>query len=314
MRASLIQLLTRNWPIKLAALALALMLYVAVQLQQPVTDNFEITLNVQLPPGRMLHQKLPKVWAQISGKGSQVLKLRSLRGDITRWVPDTLSASTWVIRLDPSEVEVALPKGADVRVLEIRPREITLTLDSVAHKNVRIVPLVTVIPDSGQVLRGGLSISPTLARLVGPEKNLASIESVTTVPTEIANVSGAFSRGVPIDTTALGIVRISPKQVTVTGEMGVLADRSFPGIPVETGAGAITNFIVTPARVAVAVHGPEERVRALTRDSLRVVAHITGAAATGGGGVARLTVVAPKGITARAIPDSVTLRRRGRRG
>lgn len=313
MRASLIQLLTRNWPIKLAALALALMLYVAVQLQQPVTDNFEIALNVELPPGRILLQKVPKVWAQIAGEGSQVLKLRSLRGEITRQVPDTLSASTWVIRLDPSDV--VLPKGAVVQVREIRPRDITLTLDSVAHKNVRIVPLVTVVPDSGQVLDGGISISPTVARLVGPDQNLASIDSVTTVATEIANVSGAFSRGVPIDTTPLGIVRISPKQVTVTGEMGVLADRSFPGMPVETGAGAITNFIVTPARVAVAVRGPEERVRALTRDSLRVVAHITGATA-GGGGVARLTVVAPKGITARAIPDSVTLRRRGggRRG
>lgn len=313
MRASLIQLLTRNWPIKLAALALALMLYVAVQLQQPVTDNFEIALNVELPPGRILLQKVPKVWAQIAGEGSQVLKLRSLRGEITRQVPDTLSASTWVIRLDPSDV--VLPKGAVVQVREIRPRDITLTLDSVAHKNVRIVPLVTVVPDSGQVLDGGISISPTVARLVGPDQNLASIDSVTTVATEIADVSGAFSRGVPIDTTPLGIVRISPKQVTVTGEMGVLADRSFPGMPVETGAGAITNFIVTPARVAVAVRGPEERVRALTRDSLRVVAHITGATA-GGGGVARLTVVAPKGITARAIPDSVTLRRRGggRRG
>jgi len=162
------------------------------------------------------------------------------------------------------------------------------------------------------MLRGGLSISPTTARLVGPEKSLAGIESVTTVQTEITNVSGAFTRNVPIDTMPLGIVRLAPKQVTVTGEIGFIAERSFAGIPVETGAGAITSFIVTPARVAVNVRGPEERVQALTRDSLRVVAHITGSS----GGVARITVVAPRGITARAIPDSVTLRRRGtpRRG
>jgi hypothetical protein len=110
----------------------------------------------------------------------------------------------------------------------------------------------------------------------------------------------------------LGIVRLSPKHVTVTGDMGVIAERSFGGIPVVTGAGAITSFIVTPARVSVAVRGPEERVQNLTRDSLRVVAHITGT----DGGVARITVIAPRGITARAIPDSVTLRRRGptRRG
>ena len=312
MRANLLQLITRNWPIKGAALFLALMLYVAVQLQQPVTTSFDVALNVQLPPGRALLNKPPKIRVQISGKGSQIMKLRSLAGDITRRVPDTLTATTWAIHLDPSEVELELPKGADVRVMEVRPSEITLALDTVIRKEVRIVSLVSVTPDSGQVLHGGLSMTPTVARLVGPEKSLAAIESVTTVPMEITSVSGAFTRNVPIDTMPLGIVRLSPKQVTVTGEMGMIAERSFAGIPVETGAGAITSFIVTPARVAVSVRGPEERVHALTRDSLRVVAHISGS----NGGMARITVVAPRGITARAIPDSVTLRRRtpGRRG
>src|SRR6266550_1567096 len=252
MRANLIQLFTRNWPIKGAAIFLSLMLYVAVQLQQPVTTDFELGLNLQLPPGRTLQQKLPKIRAQISGKGTQILRLRSLRGDVSRRMPDTLSASTWTIRLEPSEIEAQLPKGAgDVRVLEIRPREIT-------------------------------------------------------------NVSGPFSRAVPIDTTPLGFVRIAPKQVTVTGEMGVLAERSFAGMAVETGAGAVTSFIVTPPRVSVTVRGPQERVQALTRDSLRVVAHVTGT--VGDASVARLTVIAPRGITARAAPDSVTLRRRTRRG
>jgi len=39
---------------------------------------------------------------QISGKGSQILKLRSLAGDITRRIPDTLTASTYAIHLDPT--------------------------------------------------------------------------------------------------------------------------------------------------------------------------------------------------------------------
>src|SRR5919109_1539174 len=294
-RANLLQLISRNWPIKGAALFLALMLYVAVQLQQPVTTSFDVDLNVQLPPGRALVHKPPKVRVQISGKGSQILKLRSLAGDITRRVPDTLTATTWPIHLDPTEVELALPKGADVRVMDIRPSDITIALDSVARKDVRIVSLVTVTPESGQVLHGGLSMTPTTARLVGPEKSLAVIESVTTVPMEITNVSGEFTRTIPIDTMPLGIVRLAPKQVTVTGEMGRIAERSFGGIPVETGAGAITSFIVTPARVSVAVRGPEERVQALTRDSLRVVAHLGGSS-----GIARITVIAPRGITARA--------------
>jgi hypothetical protein len=309
MRASLIQLFTKNWPIKGAALFLSLMLYVAVQLQQPVTSSFPIKLNILLPPGRTLQQKPPTVWVEVSGKGSQLLKLRTLPSAITRTLPDTLSAATWTIRLDPNDL--VLPKGADVRVVELRPREVTVTLDSVGRKDVRIVPLITVQPESGQVLHGGLSIAPTIARLVGPDQSLAGIDSVTTVPTEITNVSGAFSRTVPIDTAPLGVVRLAPKAVTVTGEMGILAERSFAGILVETGAGAATGFIVTPARVSVAVRGPEERVNALTRDSLRVVAHLRGA-----DGLARITVIAPHGITARAIPDSVKIQRRGggRRG
>jgi hypothetical protein len=305
-RTSLLQFITRNWPIKGAALFLALMLYVAVQLQQPVTTSFDVTLNVQLPRGRALVQKPPKVRVQISGKGSQILKLRSLAGDITRRIPDTLTTSTYLIHLDPTEVELALPKGADVRVMEVRPSEITLALDSVARKDVRIVSLVTVRPDSNQLLHGGLLMTPTMARLVGPDKALDAIDSVTTMQTEITSVSGEFSRTVPIDTTPLGIVRLVPRQVTVSGTMGNIAERTLAGIPVETGAGAITSYIVTPARVSVAVRGPEERVQNLTRDSLRVVAHISGSS----GGLARLTVIAPRGITARAIPDSVTVRRR----
>lgn len=296
----------RNWPIKGAALFLSLMLYVAVQLQQPISTSFDVNFNVLLPPGRALLQKPPKVRVQISGKGSQILKLRSLAGDITRRVPDTLTATAWAVHLDPGEVELSLPKGADVRVMDVRPSDFTLALDTVIRKEVRIVSLVTVTPESGQVLHGGLSMTPTSVRLVGPEKNLAAIDSVTTVPMEITNVSGEFTRKVPIDTMPLGFARLAPKEVVITGEMGLTAERSFGGIPVETGAGAITGFIVTPARVSVAVSGPEERVQALTRDSLRVVAHIAGS----NGGTARITVIAPRGIKARAIPDSVTLRRR----
>jgi hypothetical protein len=111
MRTSLLQLITRNWPIKAAALFLSLMLYVAVQLQQPVTTSFDVALNVQLPPGRALVQKPPQVRAQISGKGNQILKLRSLSGDITRRVPDALTAPTWTIHLDPTDVEAGAAEG-----------------------------------------------------------------------------------------------------------------------------------------------------------------------------------------------------------
>src|SRR5207248_3456368 len=131
-------------------------------------------------------------------------------------IPDTFSASVWRVQLQPTDVELA--KGSDVQVADIRPREIGVLLDSVVHKEVRIVPRVRVEAESGYVMRG-LSITPSMARVIGPEKSLALIDSVATLPTVISSVNGPFFRTVPLDTAPLGIVRIVPKEVRMAGEV-----------------------------------------------------------------------------------------------
>src|SRR5881628_2710265 len=298
-RASLGQLFVRNWPIKLAALFFAIMLYVAVAAQQPLTQSFALRLAIAIPPGRTVRQQPAGVTVVIAGKGSEILKV----------IPDTFSTSLWRIQLQAADVE--LPKGIDVTVADIRPRDIEILLDSVAHKDVRIVPRVKVEAESGYVLRG-LSITPSLARLVGPEQSLTKLDSVTTLPTVISSVSGPFFQTVPIDTTPLGVVRISPKTVRMAGEVTAIIERSIGGVPITTAASGFTGFLLSPERVSVTVRGPASRVNTLTRDSVRVVAHLVGKA--GPGGYARLTVSGPPGLVARAVPDSVSLRRKTGRG
>ncbi len=310
MSGSLTRLITRNLPIKLAALALALMLYVAVAAQQPVTQSFTLRLAVLPPPGRALLEAPPSVSVLLSGRGSEMLRLRSLR-PINLRVPDTLTAGVWSVSLKASDIDI--PKGADVQVAEISPRDLVIRLDSVAGKDVRIVPLVRIVAESGYQMQGGLAITPSMARIVGSDRALAAIDSVTTVPTEIANVTGPFTRTIPIDTAPLGIVRIAPKEVTVSGDLSIIHERSFAGIPVESGAGALTSFVVTPARVSVVVRGPDAAVQRLTRDSLKVIVHLPGRLPAAGA-YARLTVIAPTGIIARAVPDSVALRKKTGRG
>src|SRR6266566_3612814 len=102
-RASLGQLFVRNWPIKLAALFFAIMLYVAIA----------------IPPGRTVRQQPAGVTVVIAGKGSEILKLRSFPRVIRKVIPDTFSTSLWRIQLQAADVE--LPKGIDVTVADIRP-------------------------------------------------------------------------------------------------------------------------------------------------------------------------------------------------
>lgn len=308
-RASITQAFVRNWPIKLAAGFFAVMLYVAVAAQQPLSQSFPMRLVITVPPGRTVRQQPAGVTVVLSGKGSEILKLRSFPRAIRKVIPDTFSAALWRAQLGPADIE--LPKGIDVQVADIRPRDIDVLLDSVTHRDVRIVPRVKVEAESGYVLRG-LSITPSLARLIGPEKSLAGIESLTTLPTVISAVNGPFSQSVPIDTAPLGVVRITPKVVRMAGEVTAIIERSIGGVPITTAASGFTGFLLSPERVAVTVRGPESRVNTLTRDSVRVVAHLVGKA--GPGGYARLTVSAPPGIVARAVPDSVSLRRKTGRG
>src|SRR5260370_12952077 len=91
MAGNLTRVITRNWPIKLAAVFLALMLYVAVAAQQPISQSFDLKVTVLVPPGRALLQQPPTVSVVFTGKGGEILKLRSLRRVIRPPGPRTLS-------------------------------------------------------------------------------------------------------------------------------------------------------------------------------------------------------------------------------
>ena len=295
-----------NWPIKLAALALALLLYARVQTQNSIEREFDVPVDVVLPPSRTLLSPAPSVRVRVSARGSELLAMPSLPTIVTRQIPDTFSGTEWVIRLQPADVPI--PSGLDIKVIRVTPAEIGVALSPVAVKMVRVAPRLRLVPESGLVLSTAPQIEPPVVRLIGAEGALAPIESVTTVPIEIRGTAGPFLQAAAIDTSLLRDVRADPPRVTISGEVGALLERSIDGVPVESGAGSLTGVTVLPSRVLVTVRGPAPRVRALTRDSVRVVAH---GAADPAAAYARLTVLAPPGIVARVTPDSVLLRRRG---
>src|SRR2546428_11543738 len=112
MAGNVTRLFTRNWPIKLAAVFLALMLYVAVAAQQPISQSFDLKVTVLVPPGRALLEQPPTVSVMFTGKGGEVLKLRSLRRGHRLGVPHPLSGPTYRVGLAPTDV--GDPQGTDL--------------------------------------------------------------------------------------------------------------------------------------------------------------------------------------------------------
>src|SRR3977135_557378 len=108
-RASIAQIFVRNWPIKLAAGFFAIMLYVAVAGQAPLAQSFAMRLAIGTPPARTVRQQPAGVTVVITGKGSEILKLRSFPRVVRKAIPDTFSASLWRIQFQAADVE--LPSG-----------------------------------------------------------------------------------------------------------------------------------------------------------------------------------------------------------
>jgi hypothetical protein len=300
--------LFRNWPLKFAAVLLSLILYVAVAAQEQVTQEQPMQLQVRVPPGRTLVGAPDSLTVVLRGKIAELLRARLFHQVLVLDVPETLSTATWTTTLQPASVQI--PKGTDVQVAEIKPGTVTVQLDSVASKDVPVLARVSVRPDSGQSLDGGLQIMPSVVRIVGPRRLLAAIESVATIPTAFDAVRGGFSRTVALDTAPLGIVRLAPKEVRISGATLSVFERVF-NLPVESGAGPLTGYELRPSHASVVVRGPEAIVTGLTRDSLKVIIHLGGPVSDSA--TVRLMVLAPRGIAARAIPESVlVVRKRGR--
>src|SRR5881409_1616997 len=158
MPGSVGQFFLRNWLLKLAAVFFAVMLYVAVAAQQPLTETFALRLSVAPPPGRALRQAPPSIAVTVQGKGSEILKLRNIPRTISKTVPDTLTGSLWRLHLLPGDV--TLPKGVEVQVSDMSPRDVDIVVDSAARRDVRIVPRVTLEKDSGFALLGVTAVPP----------------------------------------------------------------------------------------------------------------------------------------------------------
>ncbi len=207
--------LLRHWPLKLAALALSGILWVAVALEKPTTQLVAVQLDLVLAPDVAAAQAPPAIKAVVSGPQRELLKLNGPLV-IRAVIPESgVGAGTrHHLAIAPSDVQV--PPGAKITVQEVEPREFELTLDRRAQKDVAVRAVVQ--PDSGWVLEGPVAVVPPVVRVSGPRSVVGSLDSVATEPVDLRGVSGSFERRAQLDTTGRAVLRMAPAAVTLSGK------------------------------------------------------------------------------------------------
>ena len=295
-----------NWPVKLTALVLSTVLWAAVAAEEPTTQLAPVNVAVMPPRGRTLTEPPPPVQALFAGPARELIKLYSSPPVIRVEIPDTLSGSEFTAELRPVDLNIA--RDIDATVRDVQPRLVTFKLDDVVRRTVRVVPRVTIIPDSGYALVGGIGVTPSVVTVRGPEAAVRDISEIATTSLQMTEVTEPVRRLVALDTTGLGSIRVTPAQVEVIAEVAPMSERVLMGVPVLV-RGERGQWMSDPPAVIVTVRGPSARLVRLTRDSVDVVA-----APTGTGELERvaLQAIAPAGLSVTVTPDSVTVQRRVR--
>lgn len=295
-----------NWPAKLTALLLSGVLWAAVAAEEPTTQLVPVALNVQPPRGRALKGPLPAVQAVYVGSTRELIKLYSSPPTIQKVLPDTLTGSEYELRLSPQDLLTST--RLNVRAEDVQPRSVRLQLDEVVRRTLVVEPRVTITPESGYAVLGGIAVEPGSVTVTGPQPLLRDLAAVPTVALEIADVNSAVRRMVPLDTAGFASARVTPAQVEVSADIAFMAERVLMGVPVTIRADRAGSFAADPPAVLVTVRGPSQRLARLTRDSLLVIATPD----PQGSEQVRLEVVPPEGLTGVATPDSATVTRRPR--
>jgi len=291
-----------NWPVKLTALVLATVLWAVVAAQETTTQLVPVTLEVQPPEGRGFTSELPQVQARYAGTLRELIKLYESPPTIRKSIPDTITGTSYTVELGPGDLETI--ENANVVAQEVQPHEITITLDDVVQRSIRVVSRVRIVPDSAHARFGDIIVLPSTVTARGPEALVGEIRSISTITLDTGKVRSPLTLTVPLDTSGLGAVRVEPASVQVSAEIGLVGEQVIMGVAVSLPG---PEWESSPSAVIVTVRGPSGRVINLTRDSVRVVARPNETAAESR---VPLRVMPLPGITARVRPDSATVRRR----
>jgi hypothetical protein len=299
---------TADLPLKFTSLGLSILLWFLAASEEPATTRVPVEITIRPPAGRRVVHTGGPVHAVVSGSRRELLKLSTSPMHLTRALPDTTAADQVDLELGPGDVD--LPRGVDVHVQDLEPRTLAVDLDSTYQRMVPVRAVVRLRTGAGHLLRA-IAVVPATVRLLGPRDAIRRIDSVLTQPLEVTRAETSVEETVGLDTSGFGRVRALPAAVDVRVEVEDVGERTLMAVPLRMPSDLAAVVRPTRTTVDVRVRGAATRLGLLDRDSVPVMVEWSGPP---GPGHARLRVVAPGGLEAVAVPDTIALVPRGTNG
>lgn len=313
---SLSGLIIRNWRLKIAALALAMLLWVTMRLTDDrlgrlTIPGVEVRVE-QVHRDWFLQQgPLPStVQMSVSGPQGALARVAMSRPAMVIRVDSVLSEDSvvtlipdWVSNVDRTSVTIEDFAPSSVRLLFERNKEEEIPVS---------LRLTGSLPDSLAMVaepRANLLFT----RVRGAASVVDELETVFLEPFDLGRMTGSGRYDVALDTAGLGGLAVNPVSATLTVEVGTMTSRvvalpvAFPGTAAE--------LLAEPATAAVTLYGAEEVLARVDSSALglRVATDLVALRnALGDADSVRVPLVlngVPQWVEAVIGPDSVSVRR-----
>jgi len=262
------RLFARNWTLKLVALGLAVMLWVVVRVEAPVSESIvgvPVEVVVTDANWMLVGQPDPQtVEVAFEGTTRDLMRLNAQNVRV-RVLLDSVTTSDTALGL--VREQVVLPEGSDAVAEDVIPGLVELRLDRVQTRSVAfVVPTVGTL-DTTLALLADPEPSPAQARIRGPAGRLEAVRSVPLEVLDLSQIEGSGAVRLAVDTSALPGLEVTPHQVDVTLNVEPLAIRTLVNIPVIVDEG----WLAEPGSVTITLRGAESLVAAVDPTQIRPV-------------------------------------------
>ena len=212
-----LDLFVHNWTLKLTALVMAFLLWVAVRSETPAQAAISgITVDVQLAEEGWIFLPPPRPDTVTVVFEGPVRHLAALALDRPRIVIPVAEVTDTVITrtLDFRHLRYRSNRES-VRPIAIEPTTVTLRFDRLIDASRPVAPVLTGTLPEGRTLEGPAVADPPVVRVRGPSRAVARIDSLRLAPVDISTFTTTGTVSVPVDTTGLSGLQVTPARVTV---------------------------------------------------------------------------------------------------
>ncbi|MDO9068330.1 MAG: CdaR family protein, partial [Deltaproteobacteria bacterium] len=229
-----------------------------------------------IPSGFVLAATPPLVPCQIKARGKDMIVFKL---NPPKVLADMANRQVKKLTFDLSPELLRYPFNLKAVEAAFVISDITVNLDRLGQKEVRVLPDVSGIPASGYIVCDSTAAEPSLVIISGPQRLLEKIDSVYTWPVKVDGRSEnqrIYCRVAPPDTL---LFKADPESVWVKLCFEKTQERLYKNVPVallNRGQGYLVSF--SPGTIDLAVSGPQQVLQQAEAGQFKITLDLKGLA------------------------------------